>query len=63
MQRARVYPENRLDSISDQSPDMPHDPHLADLMRAAVKGRAAIDAGLGHWIDFSAQYVGALPPK
>ena len=42
---------------------MPHDPHLADLMRAAVKGRAAIDAGLGHWIDFSAQYVGALPPK
>ena len=108
---------------------MPHDPHLADLMRSALKGRrgfsekkmfggycwmlkgnmlcgvevgryifrvgreleaqalakpgvttfdmtkrpmrgfvwvdadAAIDAGLGHWIDFAAQYVGSLPPK
>jgi hypothetical protein len=108
---------------------MPHDPHLADLMRSAVKGRrgftekkmfggycwmlngnmlcgvevgrymfrvgkeleaqalarpgvtpfditkrpmrgfvwvdadAAIDAGLGPWIDFCAQYIGSLPPK
>ncbi len=108
---------------------MPHDPHLADLMRAALKARrgftdkkmfggycwmlngnmlcgvgvgrymfrvgkdlealamarpgvspmditgrpmrgfvwvdadAAIDAGLGQWIDFCARYVGSLPPK
>ena len=28
-----------------------------------VDADAAIDAGLGHWIDFAAQYVGSLPPK
>ena len=28
-----------------------------------VDADAAIDAGLGHWIDFAALYVGALPPK
>ena len=28
-----------------------------------VDADEAIDAGLGHWIDFASQFVGSLPPK
>lgn len=44
---------------------MPHDPHLADEMRKALRRRAGISiaAGLRSWIDLAAKYVRTLPPK
>jgi len=44
---------------------MPHDPHLADEMRKALRRRVgiALAAGLRSRIDLAAKYVRTLPTK